>query len=124
MAAVLKRPLALLLASALLAGAPSAALAQSAGDQQYEDPLPSGGGDDPAPSPSPTPSPAPAPSPAPSGTTPVAPSTTTPAPAAGTAAAPGTLPRTGADPVLILMFGSALLLCGLGTRLLVPRSEG
>jgi hypothetical protein len=130
MAAVFKRPLALALASALLACAPTAALAQSAGDQQYEDPLPPGGGDPSGdgggetPAPAPSPSPAPAPAPAPSGSAPVGPSGATPAPVAGTGTASGTLPHTGVDPLPLLLLGSAMLLGGLGVRRLVARSEG
>ena len=127
MAPVLKRPLALFLASVLLACAPTAALAQSAGDQQYEDPLPPGGDDgggSGGSGGSETPAPAPSPPPAPSGTAPVAPSAAEPAPVEGTAAAPGQLPRTGVDPLPLLIVGAALLLCGLGARRLVARSEG
>ena len=103
-----------------------AALAQSAGDDQYSDPLagggqeprqsPStpGGGDTPSPAP-PPPAPAPAPAPAPSGPDT---STSDDAPSRSTATAPvggETLPHTGAEPApavatgLLLLLGGALL---------------
>jgi hypothetical protein len=127
MAAMLTRRIAASLACALLLGAPAAALAQSAGDQQYFDPVgPDDGGSGNSGSTGSTPSPAPAPAPAPStGTSAAAPApTTTATPAAaaeGTPAAPGELPRTGGDPLIIAVFGVAMLLTGAGTRLLVVR---
>jgi LPXTG-motif cell wall-anchored protein len=96
------------LAVVLLAGAlPSAAVAQTAGDDQYQDPF--GGSATPPPQPPPA---APAPSTsAPSA--PAAPSTapTTAPPAAATAAAtpPAQLPYTGADAGLVALAGAALL---------------
>jgi LPXTG-motif cell wall-anchored protein len=102
---------------ATLAFAP-AALAQSAGDDQYSDPLagdgqqqepasPGGGGDQPSDAPAPAPAPA-----APSG--PDTP-TSSGGPADTTLAAPQTgesLPRTGAEPVPIVAAGAVLLLAG------------
>ena len=113
--------LSVLLASGLLALAPAApALAQSAGDEQYSDPLggQTGGGGSGQSSPGLTDTPqetggdaAPAPTPAPSA----------PAAAASTPAAEGTarteLPRTGADARIVALFGVALVLFGIGLRL-------
>ena len=117
--------LSVLLASGLLALAPAApALAQSAGDEQYSDPLggqtEGGGSGQSSPGLTDTPqemggdaapAPAPAPTPAPSA----------PAAAASTPAAEGTarteLPRTGADARVVALFGVALVLFGIGLRL-------
>ena len=124
MAAMLTRRIAASLACALLLGAPTAALAQSAGDQQYFDPVgPDDGGTGNSGSTGSTPSPAPAPAPT-TGTSAATPAPTTATPAAaaeGTPAAPGELPRTGGDPLIIAVFGVAMLLTGAGTRLLVVR---
>ena len=116
--------LAAALVSLLLLGAPApAALAQSAGDEQYQDPLPqappgdgggggaAGGDGPPIPPQGPDSTGAP---PSDSG-----PDATTGAPGATTAA--GELPRTGAEPVLMAAFGFALLLTGAGLRLAAPR---
>jgi hypothetical protein len=124
---VFSRRIAAALACTLLIGAPATAFAQSAGDQQYFDPVggddgggssgsggsDSGGGSTPAPQPSTGTSAAPAPAPS-STATPAAssPSTTAAAPA-------GELPRTGGEPFLIATFGVAMLLTGAGMRLLV-----
>jgi hypothetical protein len=121
----------------LLLGAPPAALAQSAGDEQYQDPLPGGssGGSGSSGGNSGTNAPSSggssgstAPSTGTSGTG-TAPAPTTAAPTTstgateGTAAAPGELPRTGGDPLIIAMFGGSLLLLGGGMRLAVPRRD-
>jgi hypothetical protein len=126
---VLTRKIAIALVAALFVWAPTTALAQSAGDEQYQDPLgddggstgsgdgstggggSSGGGGG-------------APQPAPSGTPGTDPAPTTAAqaePQEGTAAAPGELPRTGGNPVILAAFGIALALTGAGARLLVVR---
>jgi hypothetical protein len=99
-------------AAVLLALLPAVAAAQSAGDEQYEDPL--AGQESEQPQPTATPAPAvPAPdadsaqAPAP----PAAPAA--PAPSAG---APQ-LPRTGADPLLTGLAGAFLLASGAALRL-------
>jgi LPXTG-motif cell wall-anchored protein len=87
---------------------PAAALAQSAGDEQYQDPF----GDDQA-----SATPTPTPTPAPSGTTtqaaPTATPTAAPAPAV---AASEQLPRTGNDPITPAVAGFWLLLGGVALR--------
>jgi hypothetical protein len=112
------RYFALLLAIAALAF-PAASLAQSAGDDQYQDPLagqPSGGdngnsGSNPAPA---TPS-APTTSGGSEGTAPTASAAATPT---------GELPRTGFDVVLTIELGLALLLTGVvAQRTLVLRDR-
>jgi LPXTG-motif cell wall-anchored protein len=107
----------LIVAGAVLALLPSAAAAQSAGDEQYSDPF-AGGKDQtqaqatPAPTAAPAPAPAAQPAQAP----------TTPAPAAQTQPAPNAaqpqpqLPRTGADARLPALLGLALLSVGLALR--------
>jgi hypothetical protein len=86
---------------------PSAALAQSAGDEQYQDPF---GGDQAASTPTPTPAggtaqaaPAPAPAAAPTA-------------AAAQAAPAQQLPRTGGDPITPAVAGFWLLLGGVALR--------
>jgi hypothetical protein len=109
----MKRLFALLLAVSLFA-VPSVALAQSAGDEQYNDPFgevdePSGSQDQPAPAQEPAPAPAPAQD---------APAAGEEAVASQQASGP-TLPVTGA-PVLLLATVGAMLLAGgaaLGRRL-------
>ena len=117
---VKRRLLICALVSALALAAPGAALAQSAGDEQYQDPLPSqpapdddgGGGGDSSPGTG-------------SGTAPSAPAAPAPAaPAAGaTEATPAAaeLPRTGADAALIALVGAGMLAMGAAARLAVPR---
>jgi hypothetical protein len=115
--------------SALLLAVPAPVFAQSAGDDQYQDPLPSepssGGSDS---------TPGGGGSSTPSGGGDTAPSTQTPAPSAGDASAgspstspagsSGELPRTGGDPLILALFGGALLLTGAGMRLLVLPRRG
>jgi hypothetical protein len=111
------RPFIALLATVLLLALPGVALAQSAGDDQYADPLSGqdqpadsgqGNGDQPTDDGGSTPAPtAPAPDPAPTG----AETTSTAAPGAGT-----TLPRTGYDVVLLFAAAFPLLLGGLTLR--------
>ena len=99
--------------SALLFAVPAPALAQSAGDDQYADPIeepapPSndaGGGDTGSGSGT-------APSAPAQPSAPTDPGTTTAAPAAA-----GELPRTGGDAALLGLVGAALLLAGAGVRL-------
>jgi hypothetical protein len=108
------RRLVTVLIAALLLALPSAALAQSAGDEQYADPFeqpqqePSGGQDEPAPAPEPAPEPAPAPAES---------SQTATATQAEVAQPTGsqTLPATGL-PVALLAGAGGLLLTG-GTML-------
>ena len=128
------RRLLVLLATAALAAAPVApALAQSAGDQQYSDPL-AGGTSKPAkkpkastsattstsstPSLSPTPQPSTPSVPSSGAATPTS-STPTPAATPAPAATASQLPRTGADVWLIALLGAALVLVGVGLRLRV-----
>jgi hypothetical protein len=118
-----KRLMAAALTTGLLFGAPSVALAQSAGDNQYQDPLPSsgsgngssgsgssghsgssGGGSTAAPR-------AATPAPQPTGTT------------RASAAPANELPRTGGEPLLVAVVGSALLLAGGGLTLAAPRRD-
>jgi LPXTG-motif cell wall-anchored protein len=103
----------LCIAALLCALAPSAALAQGAGDEQYQDPF----GDEQAQSePTPTATPAPAQSaPAPTATpgTAQAPAQPTPAPAPASAAQ---LPRTGADAGWLALAGAVLLAAGIALR--------
>ena len=94
--------------------APSAALAQGAGDDQYQDPF----GDEQSqqePTPAPTPVPAqPAPAqPAPAQPAPSAPA---PAPAPAQAASANQLPRTGVDAGWIALAGGVLLAAGIALR--------
>jgi LPXTG-motif cell wall-anchored protein len=96
------------LVAALALLAPASAFAQSAGDEQYQDPF----GDDQA-----SATPTATPTPAPSGTTTQA--TPTPAPTAAAAqAAPAAqqLPRTGNDPITPAVAGFWLLLGGVALR--------
>jgi hypothetical protein len=108
-----RRAAALLTSAALLF--PAAAFADSAGDQQYQDPL----GNTPAkpktpktttttPAPAPASTPAPAASPAPSSAT-----------SAASAQSSGTLPRTGLPVVSLIALGAALIGAGLLIRRLV-----
>jgi len=135
------RAFALLLAVVLLA-LPATSFAQSAGDDQYQDPLAGQGGgstsDDQAPSGS-------------TGTTgggttgggttgtgttgtsgsTTAPTTTTGTPpttvassgAEGSPTPPGELPRTGGSPIMVSIFGFAMLLMGTGLRAAVPSRD-
>jgi hypothetical protein len=103
----MRRIVALLLALSLLA-LPSAAMAQSAGDEQYSDPFgqtdePNGSQDDPAPEPDAAPAPA----------TPAAPAEQ--AVASQDAAAP-TLPATGLPAFLLASAGGMLLASGAALR--------
>jgi hypothetical protein len=139
MAAMRKRLTTVALAASLLLAAAPAAHAQSAGCSQYCDPVtgnPTGGNSSPGGSGGgggSTSTPSGGGSSTPSGTTSSGTtsgtSTTTPTTTSsstateGTAAAPGELPRTGGDPVLIAIFGGALLLMGSGMRLALPRSS-
>lgn len=128
----LPRPTVLLVSGLLALGTAAPALAQSAGDEQYSDPL--AGQSSPKPSqssksssPSLTPAPqgssagsgssgsgagsaAPAPTPAPAPSSPSA-----AAPAASSSARQ--LPRTGFDTMTVAALGGALLLLGIGLRL-------
>jgi LPXTG-motif cell wall-anchored protein len=103
----------LVVAGALLALLPSAAAAQSAGDEQYSDPFAGDKDQTQAQAtPAPTAAPAPAAQPTQAPTTPAPAAQTQPAP---TAAQPQ-LPRTGADARLPALLGLALLSAGLALR--------
>ncbi len=94
--------------------APSAALAQGAGDEQYEDPF---GDEQSQQEPAPTATPAPAqPAPAPAQPAPAQPAPSTPAPAPAQASASQQLPRTGVDAGWIALAGAASLAAGLALR--------
>lgn len=98
-------------AAVLFALLPAAAAAQSAGDEQYEDPL---AGQQESEQPQPTATPAPA-APAPDADSAQAPA---PAPAPATpSAGAAQLPRTGADPLLAALAGAFLLASGAALRL-------
>ena len=107
----------LLIVAALLCALamPSAALAQGAGDDQYQDPF---GDEQSQEDPTPTATPAPA-QPAPAQPAPAQPA---PAPAQAPAPAPAQsgqseqLPRTGADAGWIAFAGAALLAAGIALR--------
>jgi LPXTG-motif cell wall-anchored protein len=103
---------------ALFALAAPAAWAQSAGDEQYQDPF----GDEQS-----TPTPTPSPAPTPAGDTAQAAPTPTPAPTAPPTAvvaqtAPQ-LPRTGNDPITPAVAGFWLLLGGVALRARVRERE-
>ena len=98
-------------AAALVLAAPGSALAQSAGDEQYEDPFAPGQGQEQEPAPTPEPAPAPAPAPDAAPAPGAAPAPEAPAPAAQSAAAAEQLPYTGAETGLVAL-GGALLLAG------------
>jgi LPXTG-motif cell wall-anchored protein len=114
---------------ALVLAAPGAALAQSAGDEQYQDPF---GNDQEQPQPTPQPD-TPSSSSDDAGTTAQAtptPAATAPAPTATTAttaqASVGQeqLPRTGADAGLIALGGAVLLVGGVALRRRVSGDAG
>jgi len=118
-----RRRLAVLVAAAALLAAPAPALAQSAGDEQYEDPFAgqndNGGGNEsqqPAATATPAPAqqaPAPAATAAPStGAAPAASGSTSVAPASGQAE----LPRTGLDTAPLIVLGTVLLASGVALR--------
>jgi LPXTG-motif cell wall-anchored protein len=95
--------------------APSAALAQGAGDEQYEDPFGDEQSQQADPTPVPTATPAPA-QPAPSAPAP-APTAAPSSAQAPTQAAPSNeLPRTGLDAGWIALAGAVLLASGLALR--------
>jgi LPXTG-motif cell wall-anchored protein len=100
------RTLLLSLACALLLALPAGALAQGAGDDQYNDPF---GDEQEQPEPAPTATPVPAAPPPPPA---AAPAQATPAPAAPAQA----LPRTGLDAVWVALAGALLLAGGLALR--------
>jgi LPXTG-motif cell wall-anchored protein len=101
----------LVVAGMLLALLPSAAAAQSAGDEQYSDPF--GGTDQSQAQATPAPAAPTAPAPAAQPAQPA-----TPAPAAPTQPAPAgaQLPRTGADAWLPALLGLVLLSAGVALR--------
>jgi len=90
---------------------PSAAFAQGAGDDQYQDPF---GDEQSQEEPTPTATPAPAPAqPAPAQPAPAQPA---PAPASAQSAQSEQLPRTGVDAGWIAFAGAALLAAGIALR--------
>ncbi len=91
--------------------APSAALAQGAGDEQYQDPF---GDEQSQPEPTATPVPAPA-QPAPAQPAPAQPAPA-PAPAPAQASQSEQLPRTGADAGWLALAGIVFLAAGLALR--------
>ena len=91
--------------------APSAALAQGAGDEQYQDPF---GDEQSQPEPTATPAPAPA-QPAPAQPAPAQPAPA-PAPAPAQASQTEQLPRTGADAGWLALAGIVLLAAGIALR--------
>ena len=93
----------------MLALVPASASAQSAGDEQYEDPF---GDEQPQSQATPAPTQAPAAEPAQSQPAPAAPAQPAPAPAA----APAQLPRTGGDAWLPALLGLVLLSAGVALR--------
>ena len=118
------RRLVLLLATLALAVTPAGALAQSAGDEQYEDPL---AGESQAPTATPqeeeplsddppanlgsgsgTSTPAPAATPEPE---------TAAGSATGGSGSVDMLPNTGSDPLIVALLGAGLLCAGAGIRL-------
>jgi hypothetical protein len=102
-----RQRIACVMAAAVLA-LPASAWAQSAGDEQYQDPF----GDDQA-----SATPTPTPTPAPSGTTTQAtPTPVPPATAAQAAPASQQLPRTGNDPITPAVAGFWLLIGGVALR--------
>jgi LPXTG-motif cell wall-anchored protein len=105
----------LAVAGAVLALLPAAAAAQSAGDEQYEDPF---GGQPAQSKPHPAPAPAtPAPAPATSAQTTAAPAAPSRRAAASTTPAQaGELPRTGGDARWPALLGLALLSAGVALR--------
>jgi LPXTG-motif cell wall-anchored protein len=98
-------------AAAMLALLPAAASAQSAGDEQYEDPF---GDEQPQSQATPAPTQAPAAEPAQSEATPAPAAPAQPAPAP--AAAPVQLPRTGGNAWLPALLGLFLLSAGVALR--------
>jgi len=110
-------PLAALLALAFGLALPAGAVAQGAGDDQYQDPF----GEEQA-QPEPTAAPAPAPTQAPSQAAPAPTATPAPAAPAAPAASPppasggGQLPYTGANAGLLALAGAALLGAGVALR--------
>jgi LPXTG-motif cell wall-anchored protein len=96
---------------ALVLAAPGAAFAQSAGDEQYEDPF---AGDQEQATPTPAPEPD-TPVSSDDGTPVAAQATPTPAPGSE-AAAQEQLPRTGNDPIMPAVAGFWLLLGGVALR--------
>jgi hypothetical protein len=109
----MRRIVALLLAVSLLA-LPAAAMAQSAGDEQYSDPFgqtdqPNGSQDEPAPEPDAAPTPA----------APAAPAAPAEQAVTSQQAAAPTLPATGLPALLLASAGAMLLASGAALRRLV-----
>lgn len=105
-------------AAAMLALLPASAAAQSAGDEQYEDPF---GEEQPQATPTATPAPAQPAEPAQSAPAQPAPSQPAPAPAAAPVQA-AQLPRTGSDAALPGVLGLILLAAGVALRAHVRRA--
>jgi LPXTG-motif cell wall-anchored protein len=115
---MLSRPALLATILMLFLLAPPAAWAQSAGDEQYDDPF--AGQEDQGSSAQPAPTATPAPAPA--AAAPAA-QQAAPAQAAPTASA-AQLPRTGAETLLTALAGVGLVMAGVGLRLRLPADGG
>jgi hypothetical protein len=110
------RALAALLTVVALLAVPAAALAQSAGDEQYVDPF-QGGEEQPAQQPQEAPATPTEPAPAePAPAAPATPSAGGEVPVAPAQTETPTLPRTGFPALLFLSAGYALLLAGVALR--------
>lgn len=105
------------LVAVFVLSAPVAAIAQSAGDEQYRDPFAGQGqgqdqgSQEAAPNPAPTPAPTPAPAPAPTTAAPTESTTAEP-----TGAVAGTLPRTGVETGWVAATALLLIAAGSGLR--------
>jgi pyruvate dehydrogenase E2 component (dihydrolipoyllysine-residue acetyltransferase) len=114
---MLSRPALLATVLMLLLLAAPAAWAQSAGDEQYDDPFAGQEDQGSSAQPAPTATPAPAPAAAPAA------QQAAPAQAAPTASA-AQLPRTGAETLLTALAGVGLVMAGVGLRLRLPADGG
>ena len=114
---MLSRPALLATILMLFLLAAPAAWAQSAGDEQYDDPFAGQEDQGSSAQPAPTATPAPAPAAAPAAQQAAAPQ------AAPTASA-AQLPRTGAETLLTALAGVGLVMAGVGLRLRLPADGG
>jgi LPXTG-motif cell wall-anchored protein len=114
---MLSRPALLATILMLFLLAAPAAWAQSAGDEQYDDPFAGQEDQGSSAQPAPTATPAPAPAAAPAA------QQAAPPQAAPTASA-AQLPRTGAETLLTALAGVGLVMAGVGLRLRLPADGG
>jgi hypothetical protein len=114
---MLSRPALLATILMLFLLAAPAAWAQSAGDEQYDDPFAGQEDQGSSAQPAPTATPAPAPAAAPAA------QQAAPPQAAPTASA-AQLPRTGAEALLTALAGVGLVMAGVGLRLRLPADGG